>query len=379
MQWNWQQKEWPEFSYESGEIQKLETQFLRNSGLLLGVTRHIEEDEKKQLIIDLICDEAMKTSAIEGEYLNRESVQSSLRKNFGLATKTQKITPAEQGISEMMVDLYRNFSKPLTHTILFNWHKMLTKGRRDLTDLGKYRTHKEPMQVISGPIGKTKIHYEAPPSKNMKKEMDRFIKWFNQSSPNGKEPLPALTRASMAHHYFVCIHPFEDGNGRIGRALSEKALAQSLEQPTLIALSRTIEKNRKAYYKNLEQGNKHNNITNWLVYFSKTILEAQEYSQSMVDFLIEKTKLFDRVRGQLNGRQEKVVNRMFREGLEGFKGGLSAENYISITDTSRATATRDLQDLVKKSVLTRKGELKSTRYYLKLKEWKLQRNTDGQF
>lgn len=367
MKWNWQQKEWPEFSYDSTETQKLEAQFLQKSGLLLGVTRHIKDDEKQQLIVDLICDEALKTSAIEGEYLNRESVQSSLRKNFGLTTKNKKITPAEQGISEMMVDLYRNFAKPLTHTILFNWHTMLTKGRRDLTDIGKYRTHKEPMQVVSGPIGKKNVHYEAPPSKNMKKEMDRFIKWFNQTAPNSKEPLPALTRASIAHHYFVCIHPFEDGNGRIGRAISEKALAQSLGQPTLIALSRTIEKKRKDYYKNLGQSNKHNNVTNWLIYFSKTILEAQEYSQAMVDFLIEKTKLFDRVRGQLNERQEKVINRMFREGLEGFKGGLSAENYISITGTSRATATRDLQDLVKKSVLTRKGELKSTRYYLKLK------------
>ncbi len=367
MKWNWQQKEWPEFSYDSTEIQKLEAQFLQKSGLLFGVTRHIKEDDKQQLIIDLICDEALKTSAIEGKYLNRESVQSSLRKNFGLAAKNKKSAPAEQGISEMMMDLYRNFAKPLTHTTLFNWHKMLTKGRHNMTDIGKYRTHKEPMQVVSGPIGRKKVHYKAPPSKNMKKEMDQFIKWFNQAAPNGKEPLPALTRASIAHHYFVCIHPFEDGNGRIGRALSEKALAQSLEQPTLIALSRTIEKGRKAYYKNLEKGNKHNNITDWLFYFSKTILEAQEYSQAMVDFLIEKTKLFDRVQGQLNERQEKVINRMFREGLEGFKGGLSAENYISITDTSRATATRDLQDLVKKSVLIRNGELKSTRYYLKLK------------
>ncbi|MEK9629598.1 MAG: Fic family protein [Nitrospinota bacterium] len=367
MKWNWQQKEWPEFSYESGEMNKLEAQFLQKSGLLLGVTRHIKEDEKQQLIIDLICDEALKTSAIEGEYLNRESVQSSLRKNFGLTAKNKKSAPAEQGISEMMVDLYRNFAKPLTHTTLFNWHKMLTKGRRDLIDIGKYRTHKEPMQVISGPVGRKKVHYEAPPSKNMKKEMDRFIKWFNNTHPQGKESLPALTRASIAHHYFVCIHPFEDGNGRIGRALSEKALAQSLGQPTLIALSRTLEKGRKTYYKNLEQGNKHNNVTHWLVYFSKTILEAQEYSLALVDFLIEKTKLFDRVRGQLNERQKKVINRMFREGLEGFKGGLSAENYISIAGTSRATATRDLQDLVKKSVLNRKGELKSTRYYLKLK------------
>jgi Fic family protein len=366
MKWNWQQKDWPKFSYDSAKLQKLEARFLRHSGLMLGATQHINEGEKQQLIIDLICDEALKTSEIEGEYLNRDSVQSSLRKNFGLDTSNHKIPPAEQGISEMLVDLYRNFSGPLTHKTLFSWHKMLTKGRRDLKDIGRYRTHKEPMQVVSGPVHKPKVHFEAPPSKNMKREMNQFIKWFNETASDDKTP--PLTRASIAHHYFVCIHPFEDGNGRIGRALSEKALSQSLDQPTLIALSRTIEKGQKAYYENLELSNKNNSVTNWLVYFSKTILEAQEHSQSMVDFLIEKTKLFDRVRGQLNERQEKVVTQIFREGLGEFKGGLSAENYVAITGTSRATATRDLQDLVKKSVLTRTGELKSTRYYLILSE-----------
>jgi len=270
----------------------------------------------------------------------------------------------------MMMDLYRNFAKPLTHETMFAWHKMITSGREDLKDIGRYRTHEDPMQIVSGPIHKPKVHFEAPPSKNVPKEMERFVKWFNKTAPGGAEPLPSLTRASIAHLYFVCIHPFEDGNGRIGRGIAEKALSQSLGQPTLIALSHIIEKHKKRYYGMLEESNKDNDSDDWLAYFAGTILDAQDYTQQMLDFLIEKIKLFDRVRGQLNGRQEKALACMFHEGVGGFKGGLSAENYIGITGTSRATATRDLQELADKSVLMRTGERKGTRYWLNIKRKK---------
>jgi len=203
--------------------------------------------------------------------------------------------------------------------------------------------------------------------------MDAFMAWFAKTAPGGEEPLTPLTRAGIAHLYVVCIHPFEDGNGRIGRAIAEKSLSECLGEPTLIALSQTIEKNRKAYYDALENNNKENEITDWLVYFARTVLDAQDYSLDMIDFLIKKTKLFDRAKDKLNERQKKVVERMFREGMNGFKGGLSAENYISITGTSRATATRDLQSLVEKSVLLKTGELKSTRYHLNIKLRKRER------
>lgn len=191
--------------------------------------------------------------------------------------------------------------------------------------------------------------------------------WFVETAPGAKKSLSALTRAGIAHLYFVSIHPFEDGNGRIARAISEKSLSECLGNPTLIALSQTIQSYRKNYYKALELNSQKNEITEWLVYFAETILNAQNYSLNMVDFLIEKTKLYDRVKGQLNERQEKVLERIFREGLEGFKGGLSAEKYISITGASRATTTRDLQDLVEKMVLLKVGRLKSTRYHLNIK------------
>jgi len=266
----------------------------------------------------------------------------------------------------MMVDLYRRFALPLTHEILFHWHEMLMNGRRDMKDVGRYRRDVSPMQVVSGPLHAPKIHFEAPPSKSLPREMKQFIQWFNQTAPDGRAPLRILTRAGIAHLYFVSIHPFEDGNGRLGRAVVEKALSQGLGQSTLIALSHTINSRRKVYYDMLECSNKRNEITGWLVYFAKTVLEAQEYAQRMLDFLIAKTRYFDRLRGKLNARQDKAVARMAREGPNGFKGGLSAGNYIRITGASRATATRDLQDLVDKQALMRTGTLKSTRYQLNI-------------
>jgi Fic family protein len=167
------------------------------------------------------------------------------------------------------------------------------------------------------------------------------------------------------HLYFVCIHPFEDGNGRIGRALAEKSLAQNLGHPSLIALVYTIERKRKDYYAALERNNKNMEVTDWLRYFAETVIEAQSTTIRRVDFYVAKAKFYERLRGQLNERQAKVVTRIFKEGIDGFKGGLSAENYIAITGTSRATATRDLQDLVEKEAFTKTGDLRHTRYSLK--------------
>lgn len=366
MLWNWQQPDWPHFRYDKSVLAPLEAKFLLKSGLLLGSYTHIKEDEKNTLTVELISEEALKTSEIEGEYLNRDSVQSSIRRYLGYGSDQRRIPAAEQGISQLMVELYQNFAVEVSDELLLNWHLMLTRGRRDLYDIGRYRTHPEPMQIVSGQFYEPKVHFEAPPSQEVPAQMQQFIAWFQHSGPTGAEPLPFLTRAAIAHWYFVCVHPFEDGNGRIGRALAEKSIAQCLGHPTLIALSHVIQKSKKQYYHVLEKSNKSNEITEYLLYFAETILEAQTYTQKMINFLIEKAKLYDRVRGHLNVRQERVIERLFRAGLGGFKGGLSADNYIRITHASRATATRDLQDLVEKHVLLRTGEHKSTRYYLNI-------------
>jgi len=366
MTWNWQQDDWTNFRYDKSQLEPYESQFLKQEGLLLGAFHHLNEEDQNALKVEIISTEALKTSEIEGEFFNRQSVQSSIRRQFGLQSDHLRASPGEQGISETMVDLYRTFQEPLTHSKLFSWHEMVMKGRRDLTDFGRYRTHKEAMQIISGNIYNPKIHFEAPPSSTMNVEMEKFMNWFNQTSPSGTLPMAALSRAGVAHLYFECIHPFEDGNGRIGRAIAEKALAQTFGEPTLTALAYTIEKHKKRYYEMLEKSNKSNEITPWLIYFSETVLEAQRFTLRYVAFLIEKTKFYDKLRGKLNPRQEKAIARMFREGPEGFDGGLIAENYIAITKTSRATATRDLQELVSLGALTRSGERRHARYFLNL-------------
>lgn len=364
MQWNWQQPDWPNFRWSSDALAALEARFLQQSGIMIGVVKHLGEDDRTNVVLDVMTDEAMKTSQIEGELLNRDSVQSSLRREFGLETEHRRIPPAERGIAEMMMALYRGFADPLTDEVLSDWHRMVLSGRSDVEAVGRYREHEDAMQVVSGPLHKPNIHFEAPPSQVMSQEMALFLDWFAACGPGGKTPLPGLTRSGLAHLYFVSIHPFEDGNGRIGRAISEKALSLAIGQPSLIALSQTIQRKRSAYYDALEAANKGNEITEWLVYFAQTVLEAQEHSLALIDFLLKKTRFHDRFRERLNPRQEKAIARMFREGLEGFKGGLSAANYITITGTSRATATRDLQELVALGAMGQTGTLRSTRYHL---------------
>jgi Fic family protein len=367
MTWNWTQSNWPNFRYDAAVLHNLEQQFLLSSGEVIGAGHHIHPEQRDHLRIELLSDEAIKTSAIEGETLDRLSVQSSLRRQLGLATDRRSVQPREHGIAEMMIDLYGSYASPLDDATLFRWHQMLMQGNRHLETIGSYRTHTDAMQIVSGPLDRPTIHFEAPPSEQVPGEMGHIIAWFNETAPNGTSPLPALTRAALSHVWFESIHPFEDGNGRLGRALAEKALAQSLGQPSLILLSFAIEQNRKAYYAQLEQHQRTLDATEWLVWFGQTVLAAQQLTLQRVRFYIAKAHFYDRFRGVLNPRQEKVVARLFEAGPEGFVGGLSADNYLAITKTSRATATRDLQDMVDKGALTRSGQLRFTRYAL---NWK---------
>ena len=364
MPWNWQRTDWPNFTWDAGRLRKAEELFLIGSGWFSGAVRHLGDDDREQLTIEAMSTEALTTSEIEGEILDRASVQSSIRRQLGLAGDHRRVKPAEQGIAEMMVSLFRSFAEPLSEKGLFDWHRMLTNGRTDLNHIGVFRTGGEPMQVVSGPIRAPKVHFEAPPASRVPQEMSRFVKWFNNTSPTGGTPLPALTRAGIAHLYFESIHPFEDGNGRIGRAISEKALAQSAGHPTLTALAATILIRRKRYYAALESANKSNDLTAWLCWFAEFTIEAQRRTEARVEFLMDKTRLLERLKGQLNNRQAKALLRMLREGPEGFKGGLSAANYAAITGASPATTTRDLVDLVEKQALKRTGERRHARYHL---------------
>ena len=362
MTWNWESKKWPKFTYNLESIESKLNDFYFHSGKLLGVSQSISMDSNQNLRLEIITDEALKTSEIEGEYFNRESVQSSIQKQFGLKATSRRPSAAEYGIAEMMVDLYQSSQVPLTHEKLFSWHRMLTNGRRDLDDIGRYRTSPESMQVVSGPLGKERVHFEGPPSDRVYLEMERFLEWYNTES----RKLHPVVQAGIAHLYFVCIHPFEDGNGRIGRAIAEKILSERLGQPSLIALSYTVEKYKRQYYEALERNNKSMEITDWLEYFSETILLAIQRSLNLASFILAKTRFYDKFQQVMNERQKKVCERIFKEGPDGFQGGLSLSNYLSITKTSRATATRDLIALVDLGAFRKTGELKGTRYFLNL-------------
>ena len=363
--WNWQQTDWGNFSYSSEVLSALEEKFSISFAYSLGVRRHLSSEDHGELVVELVSNEALQTSAIEGEYLDRASLQSSIRREFGLGGgQYRNAKPAEAGVALMMKDVYSTFAEPLSHDRLGRWHEMLMSGRRNI-EIGDYRKHLDPMQVVSGRYDKPQVHFEAPPSAVVSTEMEKFIHWFNRTAPGSAESLSPLVRAGISHLYFVSIHPFEDGNGRIARAIVDKSLSQSLGQPSLIALAATIQEKKKDYYDALERNTTGNEITPWLLYFAHVILDAQEKTLEHIDFIIGKAKFFQAHNDDLNPRQKKVVLRIFEEGPNGFAGGLSAKNYQTITRTSAATATRDLQDLVRKGIFLRTGQLKGTRYALK--------------
>lgn len=364
MPWNWQQPDWPRFTWDATRLVDAERLFLVRGGVVLGQIAHLNQSRSDALVVETIAAEAMTTSEIEGEFLDRDSVQSSIRRELGLATDAPRAQPAETGIAELMVELYRAAPEALEHATLCRWQEMVTRGHADLREVGRYRTNPQPMQVVSGKIYEPTVHFQAPPWDRVPAEMDRFIAWFNDTAPGGSEPLPALTRAGIAHLYFVSIHPFEDGNGRVARAIAEKALAQALGQATLTSLAATILARRREYYEELEAANRSNEITRWLAWCAGITLEAQHRTKARVEFILDKAALLDRLRGRLNSRQEKAMLRMLREGPDGFVGGLSAANYRSITGATTATATRDLAELVEIGALTRTGERRATRYHL---------------
>ena len=362
MRYNWQQTDWPEFKYDSLQVQDVLFTFAEKTGHVSGVLKSLPDSTQTEAIIDLMVSEAVKTSEIEGEYLSRSDVMSSIRHNLGLDADKEHIADQRaRGAAELMVDVRETYREPLSEKKLFEWHKMLLSSHKRV-EVGAWRTHGEPMQIVSGPVGKWKVHFEAPPSETVPAEMARFISWFNKDEI--KNP---ILRSAIAHLYFESIHPFEDGNGRIGRAISEKALSQGLGRPVLLSLSDSIEANKKAYYDALKTAQRSNEVTAWIVYFSNTALEAQSRAEESIGFILRKTKYFDHFKEQLNERQMKVIRRMFDAGPTGFKGGMSARKYIAITRTSKATATRDLQYLSAIGALEQTGGGRSTRYEIGLR------------
>ena len=367
MIYNWQQTDWPEFKYDLESSEDILFSFAERMGHVSGLLKGLPEETQTEAMIDMMVSEAIKTSEIEGEYLSRQDVISSIRKNLGLSQNTAHVKDKKaEGAAELMIDVRDTYKQKLTQDKLFSWHKMIMKGSRGVK-IGSWRTHKDPMQVISGLMGKKKIHFEAPPSEFMPEEMKKFIRWFNDTGPGGSNEIKKPpVRSAIAHIYFETIHPFEDGNGRIGRAISEKILSQGVGRPILLSLSKTIEANKNSYYDALKVAQRSNEITPWINYFVNVILDAQVNTEEQIAFTLKKTKFSDRFQDQLNKRQLRVVLRMLEEGPKGFEGGMSAKKYIAITHTSKATATRDLQDMVEKGAFILSGGGRSTKYQVNL-------------
>ncbi len=363
MTFNWQQPDWPHFRYDLAAVEAELRQFSDQAGQVTGLLKGLSEPERTDALVQLMVAEAVKTSAIEGEVLSRPDVMSSVRHRLGLADAPPPTADrASAGAGELMVAVRQSWDAPLDEQTLFAWHRVLMQGNRRVV-VGTWRTHAEPMQVVSGAVGKAKLHFEAPPSSQVPTEMHRFIEWFNATRNTVTE---APERAALVHLYFESIHPFEDGNGRIGRALAEKALSQGLGRPATLSLSRTIEANRNAYYKALETAQRSNEVTPWLRYFTATVLAAQRDAEAMVMFVLNQARFFDRHRDQLNDRQLRTVRRMLEAGPGGFDGGMNARKYVSLNRVSKATATRDLQHLVECGALRPVGAGRSARYELGL-------------
>lgn len=368
MVYNWELPDWPDFSYHQPVSENLHAGFLLKSGQIFGFLKGFPKDNQTELILEVMVEEAIKTSEIEGEFISRQDVLSSIRKNLGIHENQPLLVKDHRakGIARLMIAVRSTYTEPLREVDLFAWHEMLMEGNR-YVQAGKWRTDSSPMQVVSGPLGKETVHFEAPPSDMVPGEMNRFIDWFNRTAPGQKYAINnPMTRAGIAHLYFESIHPFEDGNGRIGRALAEKVLHQGLGEPTLISLSNTIEKNKNAYYEALKKAQRSNEITEWLDYFAETVIQAQQAAERLIQFTLKKMRFFDAYRSRLNDRQIKAISRMLEEGPDGFEGGMSAKKYMAITKASKPTATRDLQELRDLGVFSPSGSGRSISYGLEL-------------
>lgn len=366
MQYNWQNLNWEKFKFDDSVIDSLCIDFALETGELKGLVDSLPTEVQQETILQFMISEAVKTSEIEGEFFSRQDVMSSIKKNLGIGDAVGQIRDKKaQGIGKLMVTVRNSYSEKLTEFRIKEWHAILMEYSKRVNP-GEYRSGVEPMQIVSGSFGKEIIHFEAPPSTQVPAEMQKFINWYNDFEVKPTDIKRALIKTSISHLYFESIHPFEDGNGRIGRAIAEKCLSESLNRPVLMSISSTIEQNKKQYYESLKQAQKTLDITDWILYFSTLILESQKNAKQIVLFTLSKTKFIDRFKKQMNDRQSKAVLKMFESGISGFQGGMTVLKYVSINKTSRATATRDLQDLTIKNILIPKGEGRNRSYDLDL-------------
>ncbi len=355
---------WPDFSWDSHELSPLLAQVRHKQGRLLGKMESLGFDLRSEATLAALTSEVVKTSAIEGEVLNPDEVRSSLARRLGLnAAGLPKVGKNVEGVVEMMIDATRNFEVRLTRERLFAWHSALfPTGRSGMTRIivGAWRTKKSgPMQIVSGAMGQEKVHFEAPEAGRLNAEMKRFVTWFN--ADHAMDP---VLKSGVAHFWFVTIHPFEDGNGRIARAIADMALARADgTRDRFYSMSSQIAAERKGYYDVLETSQRSDvDITRWLEWFLGCLDRAIDNADQTLASVLLKARIWQRINVQpVNERQRLVINRM----LNGFKGFLSTSKYAKLAKCSTDTALRDVRDLLDRGILAKNpGRGRSTTYRL---------------
>jgi Fic family protein len=350
----WQASNWPDWQFDWAAIAEPMAKVGRAQGLLMGRLADVGMGLRDQANLSTLTDDVVKTSAIEGESLNVESVRSSIARRLGI--DIGGLAPADrnvEGVVAMVLDATTHNHLPLTQERLYGWHAALFptgySGPSKIT-IGAWRKDNEgPMQVVSGPIGRQRIHFEAPPAKSLSKEMKQFLKWINTEST-----LPALVKAGLGHLWFVTLHPFDDGNGRIARAIGDLLLARLDDCPQrFYSLSAQIQRDRQAYYDVLERTQRLRttqplDVSEWLLWFFETLHRAIDTALASLDTILFKSRFWQQWAGTaFNERQTKLLNKL----LDGFEGKLTSSKWAAIAKCSSDTALRDINDLLERQVL----------------------------
>lgn len=355
---------WPRFRWDQTDVALRVASVRHRQGRLVGRMEALGFELRAEAALATLTEDVLKSSEIEGELLDKEQIRSSLARRLGMDIGA--LAPADRhvdGVVDMMLDATRNFAQPLSDERLFGWHAALfPTGRSGISKIiiGAWRDDTAgPMQVVSGPVGRERIHFEAPAAKRLASEMERFLEWFNEETS-----VDPVLKAALAHLWFVTIHPFDDGNGRIARAISDLALARSEQSAQrFYSMSAQIRIERRAYYEVLEATQRGDlDVTKWLTWFVDCLDRAISAAEQTLAVVLRKARLWEMLKLQeLNERQRKVINRL----LDGFEGRMSSSKWAKLTKSSPDTALRDINDLMNKGILVRaSGGGRSTSYVL---------------
>lgn len=367
--WIWQQPDWPDFNWQAERLAPLLRECVQTQGRLLGMAGSVGDSMSAQSELDALLQNIVTSSAIEGEQLNVGSVRSSLARRLGLEwVDRDSVSQRSEGLAQLMLDATHGFDEPLTLARLLEWHTWLFPAEEAMFSarpilVGTLRGD-EPMQVVSGRLDRPTVHFEAPPRQGLEQQIERFLSWFEAS--RDQVSLDPLLRAGIAHFWFVTLHPFDDGNGRLTRTITDLALAQGEAQAIrFYAMSASILEDRAGYYRILESSQKATlDITEWLTWFLQTLLRSLQQAITRIDSVLGKTRFWQAHReSDLSAEQIKVLNRLLDGGERGFEQGLNAGQYQAVAKVSKATATRHLAELLDKGCLQRlPGGGRSTRY-----------------